>query len=313
MKRFYESAKIATQYVKYRPKYPAEVADFVLSFCNDKTETKTPPQLGLMVDVGCGSGQSTNVFQPYFKEIIGIDVSLEQLNQAKKQNKFDNIKYMEGSAESIPVEDHSVDLVLAGTAAHWFDLPKFFAEVERVLKPDTGRLAVIGYHAPTLSLLSNEDNLLANKSSEMLKSWVEKCAASQPLILTGVQQCHKRYADIFEAIPFSKKLRNDGHHLRYKSSLFDICRWFSSMDFYESFLEEKLGILRKQNVKITDEIIAKIDPAYQICRDLLNLWNLESHSIHDPIFEVDYNYFILLGNSSHDNYDHTKLRGRKLG
>ena len=58
------------------------------------------------------------------------------------------------------------------------------------------------------------------------------------------------------------------------------------------FSRKNLEFYKKNNVKISYEIIAKIDPAYQICRDLLNLWNFESYSIHDPIFKVDYNYFI---------------------
>jgi len=249
-----------------------------------------------MVDVGCGSGQSTNVFQPFFKQIIGIDVSSEQLNQANKQNKFDNIYYLKGSAESIPAADHSVDLVLAGIAAHWFDLSRFFAEVDRVLKPDTGRLVLLGYHAPALRLLSNPDEFLARKTEQLLISWIEKCAASQPTILAGVQQCNTRYRDIFNSIPFHEKQRNDNYHLRFESSIFDICQWFSSLDCYEAYIEEKVRILQENNVQISDEIIAQIDPIYHVCKDLLNLWNLESDAIHEPIFEVDYHYYILLAN-----------------
>ena len=37
--------------------------------------------------------------------------------------------------------DASVDLVLVAQAAHWFDLPAFYAEVARVLRPG-GVLAV---------------------------------------------------------------------------------------------------------------------------------------------------------------------------
>ncbi len=40
--------------------------------------------------------------------------------------------------------DHSVDLVTVAQAAHWFDLPRFYAEVARVLKPD-GVIALWGY------------------------------------------------------------------------------------------------------------------------------------------------------------------------
>lgn len=39
-------------------------------------------------------------------------------------------------AENIPVEDRSVQLINACSAAHWFDLPAFLKEADRVLSPN---------------------------------------------------------------------------------------------------------------------------------------------------------------------------------
>lgn len=44
----------------------------------------------------------------------------------------------------MPCESNSVDLVSAVQSCHWFDLPVFYTEVERVLKPG-GVLALVGY------------------------------------------------------------------------------------------------------------------------------------------------------------------------
>lgn len=38
-------------------------------------------------------------------------------------------------AEELPFEDGSVDFITAFTAAHWFDMPRFMKEVDRVLRP----------------------------------------------------------------------------------------------------------------------------------------------------------------------------------
>ena len=103
MNRFYQSSEIAEYYIKYRPSYTKEVAQRVISFYYNDQPILSDQKLNLMVDVGCGSGQSTNIFQPYFDKILGIDTSLEQLKQAKLQNKFNNIEYVQGSAENIPV------------------------------------------------------------------------------------------------------------------------------------------------------------------------------------------------------------------
>ncbi len=54
-------------------------------------------------------------------------------------------------AESLPeVEDCSVDLVTVCTALHWFDLERFFAEVNRILKPE-GALVVISDYEPEIA------------------------------------------------------------------------------------------------------------------------------------------------------------------
>ena len=42
------------------------------------------------------------------------------------------------------MENSSVDIIISVMAAHWFDLDKFYAECQRVLKPG-GVLALSGY------------------------------------------------------------------------------------------------------------------------------------------------------------------------
>lgn len=44
----------------------------------------------------------------------------------------------------IPHEDSSLALIISGQAAHWFDLPHFYTEVQRTLKIN-GVLALFGY------------------------------------------------------------------------------------------------------------------------------------------------------------------------
>jgi SAM-dependent methyltransferase len=45
------------------------------------------------------------------------------------------VTILDGRAESIPLPDASVDAVLAGQAAHWFDLDRAMPEIARVLAP----------------------------------------------------------------------------------------------------------------------------------------------------------------------------------
>jgi ubiquinone/menaquinone biosynthesis C-methylase UbiE len=50
-----------------------------------------------------------------------------------------------GLAEELATPTAAVDLVTVGQAIHWFDPPRFFAEVDRVLRPG-GVLAAWGYN-----------------------------------------------------------------------------------------------------------------------------------------------------------------------
>lgn len=76
------------------------------------------------------------------------------------------IEYHVATAEDSGLADPSVDLVTVAQAAHWFDLPRFYAEVARVVKPDgvialrgSGRMVLPGrmealfrrFHAETVS------------------------------------------------------------------------------------------------------------------------------------------------------------------
>ena len=43
-----------------------------------------------------------------------------------------HVTYLVATAEKSPLESHSVDLIAVAQALHWFDLPRFYAEVRRV-------------------------------------------------------------------------------------------------------------------------------------------------------------------------------------
>ena len=122
----------AKLYAKYRPEYPQELYDFVLSHCASTINAW---------DCATGNGQVAKVLSQHFKEVNATDISQTQLNNAYKSN---NIHYSISSAENTHFPDSHFDLVAVGQALHWFEFEAFFNEVKRVLKP-SGILAVWGY------------------------------------------------------------------------------------------------------------------------------------------------------------------------
>ena len=52
-----------------------------------------PVSTDLVVDVGCGPGTSTSACAPYFKKVVGLDISEAAIEVASEQNQFQNVEY----------------------------------------------------------------------------------------------------------------------------------------------------------------------------------------------------------------------------
>lgn len=122
----------ATDYSKFRPTYPQEMIDYILSFVSKKHAA---------LDVATGNGQVAVLLSPHFDEVHATDISQKQLDNAEQRH---NITYKLESAENTGFADSQFDLITVAQAIHWFDFGKFYNEVNRVLKPD-GVIAVMGY------------------------------------------------------------------------------------------------------------------------------------------------------------------------
>jgi ubiquinone/menaquinone biosynthesis C-methylase UbiE len=107
---------------------------------------------GMAVDVGTGPG----TFPIFLSKAIpgirfkGIDLSPMMVEIAKKNAKEQGldgkIEFEVGSAYSLSVEDHSLDLVLCITTLHHLDRPvDFFNEVARSLK-EGGAFVIVDFH-----------------------------------------------------------------------------------------------------------------------------------------------------------------------
>lgn len=122
----------ADRYAAYRPDYPASLFAWLANLCAERNAAW---------DCATGSGQAALGLAPHFRQVIATDASAEQIGHAQRHPAID---YRVAPAEASGLPGHSVDLVTVAQAAHWFDLPRFYAEVTRVLKP-TGVLALWGY------------------------------------------------------------------------------------------------------------------------------------------------------------------------
>lgn len=119
-------------YARYRPDYPDALAAFLAG---------AAPDTRLALDVGCGSGQFTKQLGDCFDAVIGSDPSADQIAHAVPHP---HVRYEVGPAERLGAADGSASLIAAAQAAHWFDPPRFYAEVRRVAKPGAV-IALVSY------------------------------------------------------------------------------------------------------------------------------------------------------------------------
>jgi SAM-dependent methyltransferase len=125
---------VAAEYAALRPGYPADAVAFLVGDGGRR-----------VLDVGAGTGLLTEVVLGAGHDVTAVDPSPEML--AELVARLPAVTAAVGSAEALPVDDASVDAVVAGQAAHWFDPAPAAREIRRVLRPG-GVLGLI-WNTPT--------------------------------------------------------------------------------------------------------------------------------------------------------------------
>jgi SAM-dependent methyltransferase len=123
---------VSAAYAAFRPTYPDALFDFLAG---------AAPARNAAWDCGTGSGQAAIGLARHFARVIATDASDAQIAQVAAHPK---VTYRVARAEASGLQGGSIDLVTAAQAVHWFDRPRFWTEVRRVLRPG-GVVAVWTY------------------------------------------------------------------------------------------------------------------------------------------------------------------------
>ena len=137
---------VAGAYAHFRPTYPPPLFDWLAAVA---------PARQRAWDCATGTGQAAIALAGHFAEVVASDASAAQLAAASP---CPRVHYRLAAAENSGLEGDSLDLVTVAQALHWFDRPRFFAEVERVLRPG-GVLAIWSYGIPQLEGEAADDQL----------------------------------------------------------------------------------------------------------------------------------------------------------
>lgn len=112
----------AAEYDANRPTYPAEALRWMLG--------PTPVRVA---DVGAGTGLLTRALIALGHDVIPVEPDPGM--RAQLDAATPGVQAVEGAAERIPLDDASVDAVVAGQAYHWFDRERAHPELARVIRP----------------------------------------------------------------------------------------------------------------------------------------------------------------------------------
>src|SRR5438105_3757042 len=123
----------ADAYERGRPGYPEEA----MAWMAERLDLREGRDV---LDLAAGTGKLTRALVPFGARVIAvepIDEMREQLFRA-----LPDVDAFDGTAESIPLPDGSVDAVTCGQAFHWFRIEEALREIHRVLRPG-GALALV--------------------------------------------------------------------------------------------------------------------------------------------------------------------------
>jgi SAM-dependent methyltransferase len=150
-------------YIKYRPKYPREILDFL------KRELKLTIR-HTIADIGSGTGFLSKLFLQNGNKVYGVEPNTEMRQAAEKLlSHYPNFVSIDGSAEFTDLESGSIDFITAAQAFHWFDLKVSQNEFKRILKPNGWIILIWNERTETSPFLKAYEQLLKTFSVDYQK------------------------------------------------------------------------------------------------------------------------------------------------
>ncbi|MVU75724.1 methyltransferase domain-containing protein [Nocardia sp. ET3-3] len=157
----------AESYDDHRPDYPLAAVRWAL-------EPLHEPASPRVLDLAAGTGKLTGVALAAGTHVTAVEP--DEAMRAVLHQHHPRVPVLDGTAESIPLPSNSVDAVFVGQAFHWFDPPRAFPEIARVLRLG-GVLAAFWYDTDTsvewvaeLDRISRSSASLPRPSRQILPS-----------------------------------------------------------------------------------------------------------------------------------------------
>ncbi len=118
----------AAAYAAARPSCPQAIVTDLQQFLQ-------LPDVAQVADLGSGTGLSSEIFLRAGWTVMGVEPNAAMRAAAEKHlAAYARFRSVNGTAENATLPDHSVDLVVAAQAAHWFDATRARVQALRILR-----------------------------------------------------------------------------------------------------------------------------------------------------------------------------------
>ncbi|XP_077168047.1 putative methyltransferase DDB_G0268948 [Paroedura picta] len=224
--RLFEGKAHASIYQRYRFAPPQQLRDAVFAYLASKKVSS----FRLAVDVGCGSGQSTLWLAERFEKVVGTDISDAQIEEAKQAAHPPNVSYLVCPAENLPFEDGSVDFIFSFAAVHWFDIPRFMKEVERVLTPSG--CVVLSTNCLDMQVCYKDCTEKLTEIFQEFRKQTFKYANDK------VRCIEDEYKMVFDAMLFQDKQRVMDIYGTVPFTVSTVLGYFQSFSMYQTYLKD---------------------------------------------------------------------------
>lgn len=180
----FDWGKTSNDYAKYRDIYPKEFYDKIIirNLCKDNQ---------CILDLGTGTGVIPRNMYQYGAKWIGVDISENQIEQAKILSKGMDIEYYALPAEEIGFPDNSFDVITACQCFWYFNHEKLMQQLYRMLKPN-GVILIL-----YMAWLPFEDKIAGASENLVLKYSPNWSGARETIKPIDIPEC---YNDKFELV-----------------------------------------------------------------------------------------------------------------
>ena len=121
-----------------------------------------PAASGTVLEIGVGSARNVPHYGPKVRAVYGVDpsVALWDIGRHRLGAQSFPVRYLAGSAEQLPVADHSIDTIVSTwTLCSVPDIRTALREVRRVIKPGGRFLFIEHGRAPDARVRAWQDRL----------------------------------------------------------------------------------------------------------------------------------------------------------